>query len=147
MANNNFERVFLNFTGPDSYLRPVPTTLGGRRPPASAEGGLLVALDAWDGAVKWTFPNPALDQTQRNAWSLAAVTLANGVVLYASADPAGTLFAVRATDGRLLGSYQLGASSACGPAVADGMVWSGTGYENFGLGTRGNKVVALEVTR
>lgn len=147
VSNNNFYKTVLNFTGSDAYLRPVPNTPGARTPPASADGGLLVTLDAWDGAVKWTFPNSAKDQSGTAAWTLAAVTVANGVVFYPSADPAGTLFALRAADGRLLGNYSLGASLACGPAVVDGVLYSGLGYENFGLGTRGTQVVALEVTR
>jgi hypothetical protein len=93
--------------------------------------------------VLWTFANPARDGAGRNAWSLAPVTVANGVVLYASADPSGTLFMVGAAGGGLLGRYELGASSACGPAVVGGVVFSGSGYSTFGLGSSGTKVVAL----
>ena len=60
-------------------------------------------------------------------------------------DPKGTLFMLKAADGQLLGSYPLGASSACGPAIADGVVYSGTGYSNFAQGADGTKVVALTV--
>lgn len=156
-SNNNHERQKIDFAGEHAYLKPVPKALihvssPGRGkeaapppPPASAEGGLCVALDAWDGAVKWTFANPARDQAGRAARSLAPVTVANGVVAYASMDPKGTLFLLRAADGKLLGSYELGASSACGPAVVDGVVYSGSGYSNFAQGGEGTKVVALAV--
>lgn len=123
----------------------MPNTLGSTQPPTSTDGGLCVALDAWDGTVLWTFANPSLDQSGRHAWSLNPITLANGVVVYASMDPTGQLYMLGAADGKLLGRYALGASSACGPAVVDGVVYTGTGYSNFALGTPGTKVVALEV--
>jgi len=144
--NNNHGHATLNLATTDAYLKAVPNEPGATQPPATADGGLCVALDAWDGTVLWTFTNPAKDQAGRNAWSLNPITLANGVVMYASMDPAtGQLFMLRATDGKLLGSYALGTSSACGPAVVDGVVYSGTGYSNFALGAAGTKVVALTV--
>lgn len=132
----------------DRYLRAVPNTPGASSAPANATGGLLVALSAFDGAIRWTFTNPATDRTGFNAWSLNPVTLvgqgSGAVVLTASMDPAGKMFALKASNGKLLGTYELGASSACGPSVVDGVVYTGTGYSNFGLGAAGTKVVALE---
>jgi polyvinyl alcohol dehydrogenase (cytochrome) len=145
--NNNYGHVALDLAGADAYLKPVPNAPGAAAPPATANGGHLTALDAWDGSIKWTFTNPAKDNAGKDAWSLAPVTVANGVVLYASADTKGTLFALNAADGKLLGSYELGASSACGPAVVDGVVYSGTGYSNFALGVPGTKVIALQVPK
>jgi polyvinyl alcohol dehydrogenase (cytochrome) len=145
VSNNNQGNAKIDFQGADAYLKPVPNVKGEKAPPASTNGGLCVALDAWDGTVRWTFANPALDQSGRNAKSLAPITVANGVLAYASMDPTGRLFMLRATDGKLLGSYDLGASSACGPAIVDGVLYSGTGYTNFALGTAGTKVVALTV--
>jgi outer membrane protein assembly factor BamB len=141
--NNNSPHAPLDLRGADAYLKPVPNQPGTASPPAAADGGLCAALSAWDGTVAWTFTNPALDANGRNGWSLSPMTVANGVVLYASMDPAGTLFLLRAADGALLGSYTLGASSACGPAVVNGVVFAGTGYSNFALGSPGTRLVAL----
>ncbi|KIY99021.1 hypothetical protein MNEG_8939 [Monoraphidium neglectum] len=145
VSNNNMYNTKVDFQGADAYLKPVPNVKGEKVAPASTNGGLCVALDAWDGTVRWTFANPMLDQAGRNAKSLAAITVANGVLTYASMDPTGRLFMLRATDGKLLGSYDLGASSACGPSIVDGVLYSGTGYTNFALGTAGTKVIALTV--
>jgi hypothetical protein len=49
----------------------------------------------------------------------------NGVVLYPSIGPKGTLYFVRASDGGLLHTFDLGAGSNCGPAVVDGVVYTG----------------------
>ncbi|KAI8475329.1 MAG: quinon protein alcohol dehydrogenase-like superfamily [Monoraphidium minutum] len=143
--NNNMGNIMLDFAGADAYLKPVPNALNATAPPTSANGGLCVALDAWDGAVVWSFPNPTRDQGGRNAKSLSPITVANGVVAYASMDPAGSLFMLKAADGKLLGSYGLGASSACGPAIVGGIVYSGSGYSNFALGADGTKVTALTI--
>jgi polyvinyl alcohol dehydrogenase (cytochrome) len=141
--NNNFGHVTLNLATTEAYLKAVPNEARATEPPTTADGGLCVALDAWDGAIKWSFTNPKRDQANRNAWSLNPITLVNGVVMYASMDPTGELFMLRAENGQLLAQYTLGASSACGPAVVDGVVYTGTGYSNFALGAAGTKVMAL----
>ncbi|GBF89065.1 hypothetical protein Rsub_01782 [Raphidocelis subcapitata] len=143
--NNNAFRLRLDFAGVDAYLKPVPNAPGAASPPSSSDAGLTVALSAFDGAVRWSFVNPGADQAGRGAGVLSPVTVANGVVLTASMDPAGSLFALRASDGALLGSWPLGASSACGPAVVDGVVYTGSGYSTFAQGSAGTRVTALEV--
>lgn len=89
--NNNHGHASLDLKGADKYLRAVPNTAGASKAPANATGGLLTALSAFDGAVRWTFTNPARDGSgQYDAWSLAPVTLvgsgSSAVVLYASMD-------------------------------------------------------------
>lgn len=71
------------------------------------------------------------------------MTVANGVVYYASMDADGTLFFLDAASGRPLGSVATGATTGCGPAVAGGRVYIGNGYTNFGLGQPGGKLWSL----
>lgn len=49
-------------------------------------------------------------------------------------DEAGTLFFLDALTGKLLNSYATGGSNACGASVVDGVVYTGSGYLNYGLG-------------
>jgi hypothetical protein len=53
------------------------------------------------------------------------MTVSNGVVYYASMDAAGTLFYLEAATGRLLGSFETGATLGCGPSIARGKVFAG----------------------
>jgi outer membrane protein assembly factor BamB len=53
------------------------------------------------------------------------MTVANGVVYYASMDAKGTLFYLEAATGRLLGSFETGATLGCGPSLARGKVFVG----------------------
>jgi len=82
---------------------------------------------------------------QVTAASSAPLTLVNGVLLYPSMGPKGTLHALDAASGRLLSKYDLGASSNCGPAVVDGVIYTGSGYKHGGLGYGGNTFYALTV--
>jgi hypothetical protein len=61
-------------------------------------------------------------------------------------DAKGTLFFLDAGTGKLLGSYETGATNACGASVANGVVYTGSGYLNYGLGTAGHKIAALQFT-
>jgi outer membrane protein assembly factor BamB len=61
----------------------------------------------------------------KNALSQAPMTVANGVVYYASMDAKGTLFYLEAATGRLLGSFETGATLGCGPSLARGKVFVG----------------------
>ena len=63
-----------------AVLKAVPNTVGAVAPPASANGGLVAALDAYTGDVQWAFTNPALQNgdATKNALSQSPVTVANG---------------------------------------------------------------------
>ncbi|KAI8476856.1 MAG: pyrrolo-quinoline quinone repeat-containing protein [Monoraphidium minutum] len=145
--NNNAYHLAVDLLK-DGYYKPVANVLGSSTPPASTTGGMCIAVDAWDGSIKWTFANPATRQLGNrtvNAGSLNPVTVANGVVFYASMDLAnGWLHALNSADGRLLGRYDMGASAAGGPAVVDGVVYIGSGYPIFGQGSEGTKIHALQ---
>jgi hypothetical protein len=64
------------------------------------------------------------------------MTVANGVVYYASMDANGTLFYLEAATGRLLGSFETGATLGCGPSLARGKVFAGGQAECWVLLTK-----------
>lgn len=132
VSNNNF---FHKPLSPWVNQTPAPT------------GGMAAALDPFDGSILWTFanPEPQLGDPSLNALSQAPMTVANGVVFYPSMDPTGRLFYLDAKTGRLLGSYAMGATNACGPSIVNSTIYSGSGYLNFALGSVGQKFTALEL--
>lgn len=81
----------------------------------------------------FTNPDAQRGNAAQNALSQAPMTVANGVVFYPSMGEVGNLYYLEAATGRLLGSYAAGYSNACGPAIVDGSIYTGSGYTNFGL--------------
>ena len=67
VSNNNFFHLPLD----QSMLRGVPNTPGATAPPASANGGMVAALDALTGEIIWSFANPApqIGDATKNALS------------------------------------------------------------------------------
>jgi polyvinyl alcohol dehydrogenase (cytochrome) len=85
--------------------------------------GDLIAI-AGDGSHElWRYTTPGSPD-------LSPVTVANGVVYYASSF-AGRLFALDASSGTPLAAIQYGQVTVSGVAVVDGQVYAGTGF-NFG---------------
>uniref|UniRef100_A0A383VAH7 Pyrrolo-quinoline quinone repeat domain-containing protein n=1 Tax=Tetradesmus obliquus TaxID=3088 RepID=A0A383VAH7_TETOB len=147
VANNNYLSVPINL----SSMKAVPNKLGSNAIPATTQGGIAAAVDAYDGNIVWTFANPtphwgdvqAGVNPPKEARSQAPMTVANGVVFYASMDLQGTLFTLNAATGKLLNVFATGMTTGCGPAVVDGRVYIGSGYANFGLGLNGNQLHML----
>jgi polyvinyl alcohol dehydrogenase (cytochrome) len=84
--------------------------------------GGWAALDAATGKMKWTTKDPAGSRAE------AAVALAGGVVFGCNlAVGAGTMYALNAKTGEPLWSYDSGAPCNAAPAVADGVVYWGSG--------------------
>ena len=131
VSNNNFFNAPLDLAA----LKAVPNIPGAVAPPLSATGGLVSALDLWQGDILWTFTNPMPSATNAtlNARSQAPVTVAGGVVFYSSMDATGKVFTLEAKTGRLLGSYATGAACASGASVVGSTAFVGSGYTNFGL--------------
>ncbi|CAK7323037.1 unnamed protein product [Dovyalis caffra] len=104
----------LNFT-----LKPSKrnTTTGG-----------WVAMDARNGDILWSTANPS------NATASGPVTVANGVLFAGSTYKHGPVYAINAKTGRILWSYNTGATVYGGMSVSDGCVYIGNGYEaSFGF--------------
>ena len=118
-----------------SNMYGIPYTL---KDGSTTTGGLWGALDPATGAILWQTadPNGAMDP--------GAVSVANGVVYAGSmGNPVGTtgqastkptFFALNAATGKILWNYVSGGSVNAGAAIANGMVYWGSGYGHFGLG-------------
>lgn len=112
-------------------------------------GGLWGALDPATGKILWQTadPNGAMDP--------GAVSVANGVVYTGSmGNPVGTtgqaaskptFFGLDAATGNILWSYASGGSVNSGAAIANGVVYWGSGYGHFGLGDANHKFFAFSL--
>lgn len=108
--------------------------------PDLGNAGSWGAIDPATGAILWQTkdPNGAIDP--------GAVSVANGVVYggsLAASPTAPTFFALDAATGEIKLSYVSGGSVNSGAAIADGVVYWGSGYSNFGLGSPNNAFYAL----
>jgi len=124
------ERIYVPLA--DSYGVPYALSPSG----TTVDRGSWAALDPATGAILWQTPDPT-----PHAADTGAATIANGVVLVGSM--AGGLYALDARSGAILWSYPTSASVASGPAVAGGVVYWGTGYTSFGVGTPGDQLYAF----
>lgn len=98
----------------------------------TTKAGGWAALDRKTGNVIWTTKDPQGSRAE------GAVSVANGVVFGCSM--AGSMYAMNATDGAILWSYESGGACNAGPSVADGVVYWGSGTFN---GTGAKKVFAF----
>jgi polyvinyl alcohol dehydrogenase (cytochrome) len=88
----------------------------------STTSGGWAALNVNSGAVSWTTPDPLGSRAE------AAVSTANNVVFGCNLDPKnGTMYALNGSNGKVLWSYNSGGACNAGPAIADGMVFWGSG--------------------
>ncbi|KAK9121850.1 hypothetical protein Syun_019467 [Stephania yunnanensis] len=95
--------------------------------------GAWVAMDAVTRKILWSIANP-LDFP-----SNAPVKVANGVLFSGSPDPQGAVFAMDASSGRILWSYNTNATIYGGASISHGCVYLGNGYKvNMGPGIRSN---------
>ncbi|EDZ99568.1 Pyrrolo-quinoline quinone [Burkholderia sp. H160] len=84
--------------------------------------GGWASLDVNTGAVKWTTPDPLGSRAE------AAVSVANGVVFGCNLDYVnGTMYALDASNGKVLWPFKSGGACNAGPAIADGVVYWGSG--------------------
>jgi polyvinyl alcohol dehydrogenase (cytochrome) len=105
-------------------------------------GGAWSALDAATGKILWQTAVPNL------ARALGPVSVANGVVYAGSMALAGdNMFALDAASGKILWRYPSGGSVMSGAAVANGVVYWGSGYSNKLLGRPNNKLFAFSFDR
>ena len=90
-----------------------------------ATGGMWSALDPATGKILWQTAEPT------GSWAFGPISVGNGVVYAGSMDPKGYMRALDAATGKILWSFASGGSVASGPAIADGMVFWGSGYEHL----------------
>ena len=100
---------------------------------------MWAALDALTGEILWQVAPP------QGGGASGPVTTANGVVFGCTLDALGHMYALNAASGEVLWQYPSGGSCLSGAAIADGSLYWGSGYSNFGFGTPNNKLYAFSV--
>jgi len=129
----------------------VPYRLGG----TGVHGGETVtvgswgALDAATGAIVWQIADPALSRPLAGASANGPLTLAGGLLFAGSMDADGTMFAIDAKNGDVAWSFRSGGTVYGGAAVADGVVYWGSGYPagRLGFGTSSMRLYAFALPR
>lgn len=81
-----------------------------------------MALDADTGNILWTTANPSNDTSQ------APVTVANGVVFAGSVASNGPVYGMDASTGKILWTYNTGATIYGGISASYGCIYVGSGY-------------------
>lgn len=120
----------------------IPYTLSNGQ---AASGGSWAALNPLTGAFDWQTATPG-----GNA-ALGPVSEAGGVVYGGSMDPNAShpdMFALDASNGKILWSFAAGSSVNAGPAIVDGTVYWGSGYGHLGPAlpfTGNNKLYAFSL--
>ncbi|XP_018732841.2 polyvinylalcohol dehydrogenase [Eucalyptus grandis] len=85
--------------------------------------GAWVALDGRSGEVLWSTANPS------NEMAPTPVSVANGVMFACSVAPEGPVFAMDAETGKILRSYNSGATVYGGISISYGCIYHGNGYK------------------
>ncbi|NCT84325.1 MAG: PQQ-binding-like beta-propeller repeat protein [Comamonadaceae bacterium] len=106
--------------------------------------GAWFGLDAMTGQMLWQTIDP-LAPGGFGGGPAGPVTTANGVVYGCSLDASGRMYALNGATGAVLWSYPSGGSCLSGAAIADGTLYWGSGYSNFGFGTPNHKLYAFTV--
>lgn len=106
--------------------------------------GAWFGLDALTGQMLWQTLDP-LAPGGIGGGPAGPVTTANGVVYGCSLDATGRMYALDGANGAILWSYPSGGSCLSGAAIADGTLYWGSGYGNFGFGTPNSKLYAFSV--
>ncbi|KAL3731718.1 hypothetical protein ACJRO7_028579 [Eucalyptus globulus] len=83
--------------------------------------GAWVALDARSGELLWSTANPS------NENAPAPVSVANGVIFAGSVAPEGPVYAMDAETGKILWSYNSGATLYGGKSISCGCIYHGNG--------------------
>lgn len=99
-------------------------------------GGSWSALSERTGEIIWQTADPT-----KGAIDPGALSVANGVVYAGSFS--GFMYAMDAQTGKILWSFDSGGSVLDGPAIADGVVYWGSGYSHSKPGKGNNRVFAF----
>ncbi|MCT9930513.1 PQQ-binding-like beta-propeller repeat protein [Planotetraspora sp. A-T 1434] len=93
--------------------------------------GIFFALDAVTGRILWERADPS------NAETMGAVTTANGVMFAGSMS--GHMYAIDGATGRILWDFLGEGSSNAGPAIVNGTLYWGNGYNNRFIQGKGSR--------
>ncbi len=100
--------------------------------------GAWSALDVATGKILWQTADPTPGAIDRSS-----VSVANGV-MYAGSN-AGQMYALEASTGNILWSFQSGGTVLDAPSIVDGTLYWGSGYQEI-EGTGNNKVFAFSLS-
>jgi outer membrane protein assembly factor BamB len=122
-----------NLEGRNFELLPsnINTTTGG-----------WVSMNATNGNILWSTANPG------NSAAIGPVSVANDVVFVGSTDRLGHIYAIDARNGKILWSYETGATVYGGMSINKGCIYVGHGYNvslgaSSGITTSGNSLFAF----
>ena len=109
----------------------------------SSTGGSYAALDPATGKIDWQVPTPG----NGSAWGIGPASAANGVVFVGDSAGGGSdnMFALAAGNGKILWSFAASGSVWSGPAIANGVVYWGSGYGRFAVPNTENKFYAFSI--
>jgi polyvinyl alcohol dehydrogenase (cytochrome) len=117
----------------------------------TVKGGFWSALDAATGRVLWQVAGnkpPAVIRPTTPGDAIAIntgpVSTANGVVFAGALDAVGTMYALDGATGNILWTFESGGSVNSSPAIVDGVVFWGSGYQRI-QGTPNNKFYAFSL--
>jgi polyvinyl alcohol dehydrogenase (cytochrome) len=146
------ERIYASIT--NHHHIPYKLTENGVLSNITVTGGSWAALDPITGNILWQTADPQMETLPGvsgmvGVWDLAPITVANGVV-YASSmaklKNQDQMFALDAATGAILWQFGAGSSVNSGPAVANGVVYWGSGYSRSGVeGSGNNKLYAFSI--
>jgi len=145
------ERIYASIT--NQHHIPYRLTQDGVLSNITATGGSWAALDPITGNILWQTADPQVETLAGlgtvGVWDLAPITVANGIVYASSMAKMGNqdqMFALDAATGAILWQFGAGSSVNSGPAVANGVVYWGSGYSRSGIeGSGNNKLYAFSI--
>jgi polyvinyl alcohol dehydrogenase (cytochrome) len=151
------ERIYTQLTNWDHTSF---TLTAGSHAGETVNGGIRAALDAATGKLVWQSPDPTSALPQKGwifhpYWgaflgagffgvAMGPVSVANGVVFGGSMDQEGNMYALDARTGDVLWSFKSGGSVMSAPAIVDGVVYWGSGYDR---GFNSNKFYAFSLPK
>jgi len=140
------ERIYASIT--NHHHIPYKLTEDGVLSNTTVTGGSWAALDPITGKIIWQTADPQVETLPGlgtvGVWDLAPVTVANGILYASSMAKLGNqdqMFALDAATGAILWQFGAGSSVNSGPAVANGVVYWGSGYSRSGVEGSGNNTL------
>ncbi|HEX7794601.1 MAG TPA: PQQ-binding-like beta-propeller repeat protein [Vicinamibacterales bacterium] len=145
------DRIYASIT--NHHHIPYKLTEDGVLSNTTVTGGSWAALDPSTGKIIWQTADPQLETLPGlgtvGVWDLAPVSVANGILYASSMAKLGNqdqMFALDAATGTILWQFGAGSSVNSGPAVANGVVYWGSGYSRSGIeGSGNNKLYAFSI--
>jgi polyvinyl alcohol dehydrogenase (cytochrome) len=113
----------------------------------SATGGSWAALNPRTGVIDWQVATPGTNIDGKASWGIGPASAANGVVFVGTSAGGGSpnMYALAAGSGKILWSFAASGSVWSGPAIANGVVYWGSGYGRFAYPNTENKFYAFSI--